>query len=112
MDEKISTDSLDFGTNVDLASTQSLHEPAAISVERLARRHYKIPEELASRLDKASHNVRPLLHSLSPDLGWSSVAQKVRVHRIPGDHNTIIESAGLNRISDLILSSENCSPDA
>jgi len=49
MDEKISTDSLDFGTNVDLVSTQSLHEPAAISVEGLARRYYKIPEELASR---------------------------------------------------------------
>ncbi len=247
MDETISADSRDFETNVDLAPNRSLPEPAAILVERLARRHYKIPEELASRLDKASRNegveassfllaaftvvlnryvqddlseiantqssskdlqsvakhwmriggnlprwigancgpenlretlkkgsrrfrywarcflsrgkteyrfedefgarrshddrheilsrifqgfnayrpepygdrvtlfrasVRPLLHSLSPDLGWSRVAQEVHVHQVPGDHNTIIEPAGLNRISDLILSSKNSTLDA
>jgi len=56
MDETISADSRDFETNVDLAPNRSLPEPAAILVERLARRHYKIPEELASRLDKASRN--------------------------------------------------------
>ena len=70
------------------------------------------PEPYGDRVTLFRASVRPLLHSLSPDLGWSSVTQKVRVHRIPGDHNTIIESAGLHRISDLILSSENCSPDA
>lgn len=56
MDEKISEDSLDFGTNFDWAPNRSLPEPAAISVKKFARHLYKIPGDLVSRLDKASRN--------------------------------------------------------
>ncbi|MFM7926810.1 MAG: 4'-phosphopantetheinyl transferase superfamily protein [Pirellula sp.] len=42
--------------NVDLAPLQPLSEPAAISGERLESCYYKLPGELASRLDKASRN--------------------------------------------------------
>jgi amino acid adenylation domain-containing protein len=70
------------------------------------------PESYAGRVTLFRASVRPLLHSLSPDLGWSSVAQEVVVYRIPGDHNTILESAGIDLISDLISSSEDFSKDA
>jgi thioesterase domain-containing protein len=65
------------------------------------------PESYAGRVTLFRASIRPLLHSLSPDLGWSSVAKEVIVHRIPGDHNRILESAGMNRISDLINQSQN-----
>jgi thioesterase domain-containing protein len=70
------------------------------------------PESYAGRVTLFRASVRPLLHSLSPDLGWSSVAQEVVVYRIPGDHNTILESAGIDLISDLISSSEDFFKDA
>jgi thioesterase domain-containing protein len=50
-------------------------------------------------------SVRPLLQSLSPDLGWSSVAQEVIVHRVAGDHDTILEPVGMKRMCDLIIES-------
>jgi thioesterase domain-containing protein len=65
------------------------------------------PESYTGRVTLFRATVRPLLHSLSPDLGWSPVAKEVIVHRIPGDHNTILESAGMNRISDLIAQSQD-----
>ncbi|MEI8213376.1 MAG: hypothetical protein WCI02_14605 [Planctomycetota bacterium] len=65
------------------------------------------PESYTGRVTLFRATVRPLLHSLSPDLGWSPVAKEVIVHRIPGDHNTILESAGMNRISELIAQSQN-----
>jgi thioesterase domain-containing protein/acyl carrier protein len=65
------------------------------------------PEPYTGRVTLFRASVRPLFHSLSPDLGWSRVAKEVIVHRILGDHNTILESAGMNRISDLIAQSQN-----
>jgi amino acid adenylation domain-containing protein len=65
------------------------------------------PESYTGRVTLFRASVRPLLHSLSPDLGWSRVAREVIVHRILGDHNTILESAGMNRIGDLIAQSQN-----
>jgi len=64
------------------------------------------PEPYGDRVTLFRASVRPLLRSLSPDLGWSSVAREVLVHQVPGDHNTILEPAGLNRISDLIIQSQ------
>jgi thioesterase domain-containing protein len=60
------------------------------------------PESYAGRVTLFRASVRPLLQSLSPDLGWSSVAKEVIVHRIPGDHNTIVEPVAMHLISDLI----------
>jgi thioesterase domain-containing protein/acyl carrier protein len=48
---------------------------------------------------------RPLFHHLSPDLGWSKIAAHVDVHRVPGDHETILRSEQIERISRIIRES-------
>ena len=54
MDETISSESLDFETSDDLVSDTSTIGRPLPSLEGLTRLDYKIPGELASRLDKAS----------------------------------------------------------
>ncbi|MFM2013140.1 MAG: hypothetical protein RLZZ396_1924 [Planctomycetota bacterium] len=56
MDETISSESLDFETSDDLVSDTSTIGRPLPSLEGLTRLDYKIPGELASRLDKASRN--------------------------------------------------------
>jgi amino acid adenylation domain-containing protein len=63
------------------------------------------PGSYAGRVTLFRASVRPLLQSLSPDLGWSSVAQEVIVHRVAGDHDTILEPVGMKRMCDLIIES-------
>jgi thioesterase domain-containing protein len=48
---------------------------------------------------------RPLYRHLSPDLGWSGIATHVDVHPVPGDHETILRSASIERISKVIRES-------
>jgi thioesterase domain-containing protein/acyl carrier protein len=48
---------------------------------------------------------RPLFHHLSPDLGWSKIAAHVDVHRVPGDHETILCSEQIEHISRIIRES-------
>ena len=49
--------------------------------------------------------VRPLFKCLSPDLGWSRIAAHVDVHRVPGDHETILHSAQSDCIGKVIRES-------
>jgi thioesterase domain-containing protein/acyl carrier protein len=63
------------------------------------------PKNYRGRVTLFRAVTRPLFHHLSPDLGWSRIAAHVDVHRVPGDHDTILHSEQIERISRIIRES-------
>lgn len=63
------------------------------------------PKNYHGRVTLFRAATRPLYHHLSPDLGWSRIATHVDVHRVPGDHETILHTAPIERISPIIRES-------
>jgi thioesterase domain-containing protein/acyl carrier protein len=63
------------------------------------------PKNYRGRVTLFRAVTRPIYHHLSPDLGWSRIAAHVDVHRVPGDHETILRSAPIERISRIISES-------
>ena len=50
-----------------------------------------VPGDYGGRIEVFRAKVRPLLHSLEPDLGWSKInVGQVDVHHVPGDHKYIM----------------------
>jgi thioesterase domain-containing protein len=60
------------------------------------------PKNYRGRVTLSRAVTRPLFHHLSSDLGWSKIAAYVDVHRVPGDHETILRSEQIERISRII----------
>jgi amino acid adenylation domain-containing protein len=63
------------------------------------------PKNYCGRVTLFRAATRPLYRHLSPDLGWSGIATHVDVHPVPGDHETILRSASIERISKVIRES-------
>ncbi|MCE2784974.1 MAG: thioesterase domain-containing protein [Pirellula sp.] len=63
------------------------------------------PKNYRGRVTLFRAVTRPLFHHLSPDLGWSKIATHVDVHRVQGDHDTILRSEQIERISRIIKES-------
>ena len=63
------------------------------------------PNNYRSRVTLFRAATRPSYHHLSPDLGWSRIAAHVDVHRVPGDHETILHTAPIEGISRIIRES-------
>ena len=63
------------------------------------------PKNYRGRVTLFRAVTRPLLNSLSPDLGWSGIATDVDVHSVPGDHETILHSAQIDCIGKVIRES-------
>ena len=63
------------------------------------------PNNYRGRVTLFRAATRPLYHHLSPDLGWSRIAAHVDVHRVPGDHETILHTAPIEGISRIIRES-------
>ncbi|MEI6527404.1 MAG: thioesterase domain-containing protein, partial [Planctomycetota bacterium] len=63
------------------------------------------PKNYRGRVTLFRALVRPLFKCLSPDLGWSRIAAHVDVHRVPGDHETILHSAQIDCIGKVIRES-------
>jgi thioesterase domain-containing protein len=63
------------------------------------------PKNYRGRVTLFRAVTRPLFHHLSPDLGWSKIAAHADVHRVPGDHEAILRSEQIERISRIIRES-------
>ena len=62
-----------------------------------------IPQRYEGTVTLFRANTRPLLHSLSQDLGWKPFAKEVIVHRIKANHNTIIHPPSIATIASVLL---------
>ena len=68
-----------------------------------------MPEKYEGTVTLFRANIRPLLHSLSDDLGWKQFSNRVIVHRLQGNHNTIIHSPSVTSIASVVLDALHCS---
>jgi len=66
-----------------------------------------VPNNFKGKVTLFRAKTRPLFHSLSPDLGWSQFADAVAVHRVPGDHSSILDPPAIDVISDVIMKEMN-----
>jgi|GEM_PF-5240564 len=53
------------------------------------------PRKFGGRIVLYRAKTRPLLHSLSPDCGWSSVTKNLEIVPVPGDHRSMFAGKGL-----------------
>jgi thioesterase domain-containing protein/acyl carrier protein len=61
------------------------------------------PESYSGRVTLFRATTRPLFRALSPDLGWSQVAKNVEIHKVPGDHNSMLGSPAIDQISKVLI---------
>jgi thioesterase domain-containing protein len=61
------------------------------------------PESYSGRVTLFRATTRPLFRALSPDLGWSQFAKNVEIHRVPGDHNSMLGSPAVDQISQVLI---------
>jgi amino acid adenylation domain-containing protein len=61
-----------------------------------------VPEQYEGTLTLFRANSRPLLHSLSKDLGWKQFCNEVVVHRLQANHETVIHPPSVTSIASVL----------
>lgn len=63
-----------------------------------------VPRKYPGRLTLLRATAGPLLRGFEPDLGWHRFADKVEIHYIKGNHDTILRPPRVEKLADHLVS--------